>query len=71
MRQLPDWTEAYTMQAAAYSNLGRVDDARQVVQILFSMDGKYSLKRAVGRHPYRNAADREKLANALMRAGLS
>ena len=71
MRQLPDWTEAYTMQAAAYSNLGRVDDARQVVQILFSMDGQYSLKRAVGRHPYRNAADREKLANALMRAGLS
>jgi len=71
MRQLPTWTEALTMQAAAYAKMGRIDEARRVVKSLLALDAKYSLKRAVGRHPYRNAADRDKLVTALMQAGLS
>jgi adenylate cyclase len=71
MRQLPTWTEAFTMQAAAYAKMGRIDEARRAVKSLLGLDAKYSLKRALGRHPYRNAADRDKLASALMQAGLS
>ena len=62
MRQLPTWTEAFTMQAAAYAKMGRIDEARRAVKSLLGLDAKYSLKRALGRHPYRNAADRDKLA---------
>jgi hypothetical protein len=71
MRQLPTWTEAFTMQAAAYAKLGRIEDARLAVEGLLRLDGRYSIKRALRRHPYRNSDDREKLAAALMRAGLS
>jgi adenylate cyclase len=71
MRQLPTWTEAFTMQAAGYAKLGRIDEARGAVKSLLALDAKYSLKRALGRHPYRNAADRDKLASGLMQAGLS
>jgi adenylate cyclase len=71
MRQLPTWTEAFTMQAAAYAKMGRIDEARRAVKSLLGLDAKYSLKRALGRHPYRNAADRDKLASALTQAGLS
>jgi adenylate cyclase len=71
MRQLPDWTEALTMQAAGLVKLGRIDEAHRAVESLFGLDARYSLKRAMRRHPYRNAADRDKLANALIEAGLS
>jgi adenylate cyclase len=71
MRQLPDWTEAFTMQAAAFAKLGRIDEARGAVKSLLALDAKYSLNRALGRHPYRKPADRDKLASSLMQAGLS
>ena len=38
---------------------------------LLGLDPQYSVARALRRHPYRDAADREKLAGALMQAGLS
>jgi adenylate cyclase len=71
MRQLPNWPEAFTMQAAALARLGRLGEARKVVDSLLGLDATYSLRRALGRHPYRNAADRDKLAKALIEAGLS
>ena len=71
MRQLPAWTEALTMQAASYARLGRIDEARKVVESLLAINSRYSLNRALRRHPYRNDADRTKLASALMQAGLS
>jgi len=71
MRQLPDWTEALTMQAAGLAGLGRIDEARSAVESLLKLDKRYSLKRALRRHPYRNAVDCDKLANALIEAGLS
>jgi tetratricopeptide (TPR) repeat protein len=71
MRLLPDWPEALTMQAAGLAKLGRIDEAHRTVESLLKLDARYSLKRATGRHPYRNAADRDKLANALIEAGLS
>jgi TolB-like protein/Flp pilus assembly protein TadD len=71
MRQLPTWTEAFTMQAAAFAELGNLDEARRAVESLLSLDVKYSVKRALKRHPYRNVADRNKLASALVKAGLS
>jgi adenylate cyclase len=70
MRQLPTWPEAFTMQAAALARLGRLEEARCAVDSLLALDARYSLKRALRRHPYRNIADRDKLASALTQAGL-
>ena len=71
MRQIPNWTEAFTMQAAAYAKLGRLDEARAAVERLHCIDPQYSVRRALRRHPYRDAADRGKLAEALTQAGLT
>src|SRR6266403_5424525 len=61
MRLLPDWPEGFTMQAAALAKLGRTDEARHAVGRLLGLDPQYSVARALRRHPYRDAADREKL----------
>jgi adenylate cyclase len=71
MRLLPDWPEGLTMQAAALARLGRVDEARHVTCRLLGLDPQYSVARALRRHPYRDVADRDKLAGALIQAGLS
>ena len=71
MRLLPDWPEGLTMQAAALAKLGRTDEARHAIGRLLGLDPQYSVARALRRHPYRDAIDREKLAGALTRAGLS
>jgi adenylate cyclase len=70
MRLLPDWPEGLTMQAAALAKLGRTNEARHAIGRLLGLDPQYSVARALRRHPYRDAADREKLAGALMQAGL-
>jgi len=70
MRLLPDWPEGLTMQAAALAKVGRTDEARHAVGRLLGLDPQYSVARALRRHPYRDAANREKLAGALMQAGL-
>jgi adenylate cyclase len=70
MRLLPDWPEGLTMQAAALAKLGRTDEAHHAIGRLLGLDPQYSVARALRRHPYRDAADREKLAGALMQAGL-
>jgi len=71
MHQIPNWTEAFTMQAAAYAKLGRLDEARAAVERLRCIDPQYSVRRALRRHPYRDATDRAKLADALRQAGLT
>ena len=70
MRLLPDWPEGLTMQAAALAKLGRTDEARHTIGRLLGLDPQYSVARALRRHPYRDAADHEKLAGALIQAGL-
>src|SRR5262249_56507296 len=62
MRMLPDWTEGLTMQAAALARLGRTQDAHHAVERLLGLDVQYSVRRALRKHPYRDAADRDKLA---------
>jgi TolB-like protein/Flp pilus assembly protein TadD len=71
MHLLPDWTEGLTMQAAALAKLGRAADARHAIERLLRLDAQYSVKRALRKHPYRDAADRDKLADALRQAGLT
>jgi adenylate cyclase len=71
IRQIPDWTEAHTFQAAAHARLGQMDEARGAIESLRRIDPQYSIKRALRRHPYRDAVDRDKLADALRRAGLT
>jgi adenylate cyclase len=71
MRLLPDWPEGLTMQAAALAKLGRTDEARHAIGRLLGLDSQYSVARALRRHPYRDAADRDKLADALRQAGLT
>jgi adenylate cyclase len=71
MHLLPDWTEGLTMQAAALAKLGRTTDARHAIERLLKLDAQYSVKRALRKHPYRDAPDCDKLADALRQAGLT
>ncbi len=48
-----------------------MDAACGAIESLRRIDPQYSIKRALGRHPYRDAVDRDKLADALRRAGLT
>jgi adenylate cyclase len=70
MRQVPNWTEAFTMQATAYARLGRLPEARKAIEHLLHIDSQYSINRALRRHPFRDQAQRDKLADALRQAGL-
>jgi hypothetical protein len=45
--------------------------AATAIERLLGLDPRYSVKRALRKHPYRDLEDREKLANALTQAGLS
>jgi adenylate cyclase len=71
MHLLSDWTEGLTMQAAALAKLGRTTAARHAIERLLKLDAHYSIKRALRKHPYRDAPDCDKLADALRQAGLT
>jgi TolB-like protein/class 3 adenylate cyclase/Tfp pilus assembly protein PilF len=56
--------------AAAYAEVGRVDDAREVVKTILSRDPDFSISKKVLRYPYKTKELADRYANALRRAGL-
>jgi adenylate cyclase len=56
--------------AAAYAELGRMDDAHEVVKTVLSRDPTFSIAKKVSRYPYKTKELAERYANALRRAGL-
>jgi adenylate cyclase len=55
--------------AAAYAELGRMDDARKVVETVLSREPDFSIAKKVARYPYKTKELTDRYANALRRAG--
>jgi len=70
LRVSPDNLPAHIRLAAAYSLLGREEDARAEAAEVLRIDPKFSLKRFARGQPYKNPHDRTLLIDALRKAGL-
>jgi len=56
--------------AAAYAEVGRMDDAHKVVKTVLSRQPDFSIAKKVARYPYKTKELADRYANALLRAGL-
>jgi adenylate cyclase len=56
--------------AAAYAEVGRMDDAHNVVKTILSKEPGFSISEKVSRYPYKTKELADRYANALRRAGL-
>ena len=56
--------------AAAYAEVGRIDDAHEVVKTILSREPDFSIAKKVSRYPYKTKELADRYANALRRAGL-
>ena len=56
--------------AAAYAEVGRMDDAHEVVKTILSREPDFSISKKVSRYPYKTKELADRYANALRRAGL-
>jgi hypothetical protein len=56
--------------AAAYAEVGRMDDAHNVVKTILSHEPDFSISEKVSRYPYKTKELADRYANALRRAGL-
>ena len=56
--------------AAAYAEVGRMDDAHKVVKTILSREPDFSISKKVSRYPYKTKELADRYANALRRAGL-
>jgi TolB-like protein/class 3 adenylate cyclase/Tfp pilus assembly protein PilF len=56
--------------AAAYAELGRMDDARKVVKTILAREPDFSISEKVARYPYKTKELADRYANALRRVGL-
>jgi tetratricopeptide (TPR) repeat protein len=72
-KALDQWPEnefAYMGLAAAYTYLGREQDARAASGKVLELDPNFSLDRYATMLPFKNPDDRDQLINALRKAGL-
>ena len=63
-----DWSRAFL--AAALGHLGKIDEARHIWAELRTVNPKYSFAEHLGRLPFENRADVERIAEGLSKAGL-
>ena len=56
--------------AAAYAEVGRMDDAHEVVRTILSHEPDFSIAKKVRRYPYKTKELADRYTNALLRAGL-
>ena len=56
--------------AAAYAEVGRMDDAHQVMRTILSREPDFSIAKKAARYPYKTKELADRYANALLRAGL-
>ena len=64
---MPDWVEAYL--AATYTQLGRMDEARQHAAAALQLSPNLSVHAFMSKEPYRRREDANHLADALRKAG--
>jgi tetratricopeptide (TPR) repeat protein len=63
-----DMTRAYL--AAVLGNLGQVEEAGRVWRELMAINPNFSFSERIGRMPFRNQADFERIAGGMRKAGL-
>ena len=56
--------------ASALGHLGRLDEARQIWRELKEINPRYSYVDHIGRLPFKDPADAEKITDGLRKAGL-
>ena len=64
-----DMTRAYL--ASALGQLGKAEEARQIWRELQAINPGYSFAERLGRLPFKNQADVERIAEGLRKAGLA
>jgi len=52
-------------------HLGRLDEARQIWRELKEVNPRYSYVKHIGRLPFKNPADADRLTDGLRKAGLA
>ena len=70
IRLVPGTDVSRAFLAAALGHLGRVDEAREVWRELMEINPNYSFDAHVGRLPFRNPADVDRIRQGLTAAGL-
>jgi adenylate cyclase len=70
VRQQPDDIFAHLLLAAVYSFSGREEEARTEADEVLRINPKFSVEKFAKRARYKNQVDRERLINALRKAGL-
>jgi adenylate cyclase len=70
LRRYPDSLFARVRLAQAYALTGRENEARAEVEEVLRINPKYSVEYFRSSTPYKNPADMELMANALLKAGL-
>ncbi len=70
IERVPGFVPARVQLARAYSELGRISDAEDIVQSIRQIAPNYSIRSAVKMFPYPDSADRSRLLGALQKAGL-
>jgi adenylate cyclase len=62
--------DALLFLAASYAQLGRQDEARQVVKRVLALDPEATVAKWAAQQPYKNPADLEHYKDGLRKAGL-
>ena len=71
IRLVPNTDFSRSLLASALGHLGQTDEARRVWQELKQINPKYSSEEHLGRLPFKNETDAERIAEGLKKAGLS
>ena len=73
-RQNPDDEQLWLLPtlAAAYANptVGRMDDAREIVKKILSLEPEFSTSEIVSEYPYKTKEQIDRYVNAVRRAGV-
>jgi len=69
-RTKPSWMPALRVAIAANAMLGRDAEARESLQVYVRADPKASIAKICGHYPFQRRRDRQRLAEALRRAGV-
>ena len=70
IERVPGFVPARVQLARAYSELGRISDAEDIVRSIRQIAPKYSIQSAAKMFPYPDSTDRSRLLGALQKAGL-
>lgn len=69
-RVMPSFPPGRIIATAALVEQGRLEDARDQVQIVLSYNPDFKRAHFEARYPYRNAAQKERISTALLKAGM-